>query len=297
MAKCADEVLDSVVAGERPTPRRQDTRLFDASVDWRRPLTPAMMLHLQRTVGNRAVAALLSNRDCMSPTTLVQRRCHCQGVCSCGKGRTDVAPDSENGHDAARERIAPSGARTIQRWQWPWEEEKTDQGDAEAWGTPGQESDPLDGGGGTGSSGGARLQRWFWPWETSDATSGGGQSGGGGASDSWEPADAGPPGGMPYEPPTALDEGPPEEENACYEPPNYSPADRSWTCKVSCNVDIIKEGAKCPATVPGAGSGASVKAACTAAKADANSKIPDGCKKRHCHGQCKGSQGSKGECR
>jgi hypothetical protein len=73
--------------------------------------------------------------------------------------------------------------------------------------------------------------------------------------------------------------------------------DRSWTCDAKCNVYPVEDGAKCPDRVLGTGSGASVDTACDAAKEDANSKVPAGCNKRHCHGPCKGSQGSKGQCR
>jgi hypothetical protein len=153
--------------------------------------------------------------------------------------------------------------------------------------------------------GNASVQRWTWPWETEDDTplGGGGESGGGGASGSWDAPDAGLPGGVPDVPSPAPDEGPlvcepdPEGENACYEPPNYSPADRSWTCSVTCNVYAVTPGAKCPERVSGTGSGASVKAACDDAKKDANNGVPAGCNKRHCDGPCDGSQGSKGRCR
>jgi len=64
----------------------------------------------------------------------------------------------------------------------------------------------------------------------------------------------------------------------------------SWTCDASCNVQQIDPGAQCPNRVTGRGSGTSSRAACTAAEKDANSKVPRGCYKRHCHCDCtKGS--------
>lgn len=136
-------------------------------------------------------------------------------------------------------------------------------------------------------SGNARVQRWAWPWETDEGPSGGGESGGGGSSESYA---------APDEEPLICEPGS-EEENACYEPPNYSPADRSWTCNATCNVYAVEDGATCPERVSGTGSGPSAEAACDAAKEDANSKVPAGCNKRHCHGPCRGSQGSRGQCR
>lgn len=64
-----------------------------------------------------------------------------------------------------------------------------------------------------------------------------------------------------------------------------------WTCDASCNVQQIDPGAQCPARVTGRGTGTSSRAACTAAERDANSKVPNGCYKQHCHCACtKGNQ-------
>jgi hypothetical protein len=59
-----------------------------------------------------------------------------------------------------------------------------------------------------------------------------------------------------------------------------------WTCDASCNVQQAKPGARCPDRVTGRGTGTSSESACAAAKQDANSKVPTGCYKRHCHCSC-----------
>lgn len=63
-----------------------------------------------------------------------------------------------------------------------------------------------------------------------------------------------------------------------------------WTCDASCNVQQIDPNATCPERVTGRGSDTTSRAACSAAERDANTKVPRGCYKRHCHCDCyKGS--------
>jgi hypothetical protein len=59
-----------------------------------------------------------------------------------------------------------------------------------------------------------------------------------------------------------------------------------WTCDASCNVQEDEPGATCPDRVTGRGTGPSSRQACLAAQRDANSKVPRGCHKRHCHCDC-----------
>jgi RHS repeat-associated protein len=58
---------------------------------------------------------------------------------------------------------------------------------------------------------------------------------------------------------------------------------RTYTCEVRCNVQKIDDCANCPDRVSGIGTGKTKEAACKAAQKDANSKVPRGCYKRHCH--------------
>jgi hypothetical protein len=59
-----------------------------------------------------------------------------------------------------------------------------------------------------------------------------------------------------------------------------------WTCDARCNVEEDEPGASCPNRVTGRGTGTSSRQACLAAQRDANSKVPRGCHKRHCHCDC-----------
>jgi hypothetical protein len=69
--------------------------------------------------------------------------------------------------------------------------------------------------------------------------------------------------------------------------PRGAPAPASkWTCDASCNVEQVDPGARCPDRVTGRGTGTSSQAACNAAKRDANSNVPRGCRKRHCNCRC-----------
>jgi hypothetical protein len=65
------------------------------------------------------------------------------------------------------------------------------------------------------------------------------------------------------------------------------PTTANWTCDASCNVQKIDPNASCPDRVTGMGSASTSRAACTAAERDANSKVPRGCYKRHCHCDCR----------
>jgi RHS repeat-associated protein len=58
---------------------------------------------------------------------------------------------------------------------------------------------------------------------------------------------------------------------------------RNHTCRVRCNVQQIDLNANCPDRVTGIGTGPNMDRACNAAEKDANSKVPRGCYKRHCH--------------
>ena len=58
---------------------------------------------------------------------------------------------------------------------------------------------------------------------------------------------------------------------------------KKFTCRVRCNVQQIDRDACCPDRVEGYGTGKTKEAACKAAQKDANSKVPRGCYKRHCH--------------
>jgi RHS repeat-associated protein len=58
---------------------------------------------------------------------------------------------------------------------------------------------------------------------------------------------------------------------------------KTYTCRVRCNVQQIDPKACCPDRVEGTGTGKTKEAACKAAQRDANSKVPRGCYKRHCH--------------
>ncbi len=72
-----------------------------------------------------------------------------------------------------------------------------------------------------------------------------------------------------------------------------SPLARKWGCEdVRCNVYPVREGAKCPDRVIGNSDYiySSQDEACTAAQRDANSKVPEGCNKRHCNCNTKCSQ-------
>jgi hypothetical protein len=68
-----------------------------------------------------------------------------------------------------------------------------------------------------------------------------------------------------------------------------------WTCDATCNLMQTNPGNDCSGPdgdgrVRGTGTASSSRAACTAAEKDANSKVPAGCYKRHCHCDCtKGS--------
>jgi hypothetical protein len=96
-----------------------------------RRLTPAMMLHLQRTVGNRTVAGLLSSRTRPAPTTPVQQRWQCVGTCGgCGGEGTMMASEEAVIDAAAIQRLPDGGDLAIQRWQWVWEEEEGGAGGA-----------------------------------------------------------------------------------------------------------------------------------------------------------------------
>ena len=64
-----------------------------------------------------------------------------------------------------------------------------------------------------------------------------------------------------------------------------------WKCDATCNLMQINPGADCSGPdgdgrVRGTGQGTSSRAACSAAERDANSKVPAGCYKRHCHCDC-----------
>ena len=72
-----------------------------------------------------------------------------------------------------------------------------------------------------------------------------------------------------------------------------SPLARKWGCEdVRCNVYPVREGAKCPDRVVGNAAYIydSYDEACKAAQRDANSKVPEGCNKRHCNCNTKCSQ-------
>ena len=58
---------------------------------------------------------------------------------------------------------------------------------------------------------------------------------------------------------------------------------KSYSCAVVCNVQQIDPCATCPDRVTGMGTGRTKDAACKAAQKDANSRVPRGCYKRHCH--------------
>ena len=58
---------------------------------------------------------------------------------------------------------------------------------------------------------------------------------------------------------------------------------KSYTCEVRCNVQQIDKCAVCPDRVTGVGVSNTRPGACVAAQKDANSKVPRGCYKRHCH--------------
>jgi len=60
-------------------------------------------------------------------------------------------------------------------------------------------------------------------------------------------------------------------------------ASRNFTCSVRCNVYQVNHCAPCPERVTGFGTGLTKQLACKAAEKDANSKVPGGCQKRHCH--------------
>ena len=74
-----------------------------------------------------------------------------------------------------------------------------------------------------------------------------------------------------------------EPETSCTGDPE--PVAR-WTCDASCNVQQIDPNKQCPDRVTGRGTGTSSRAACGAAERDANTKVPTGCYKRHCHCDC-----------
>jgi RHS repeat-associated protein len=56
-----------------------------------------------------------------------------------------------------------------------------------------------------------------------------------------------------------------------------------YTCEVRCNVQQIDPCAVCPDRVTGSATGNTKPKACAAAQKDANSRVPRGCYKRHCH--------------
>jgi RHS repeat-associated protein len=58
---------------------------------------------------------------------------------------------------------------------------------------------------------------------------------------------------------------------------------KSYSCQVVCNVQQIDPCADCPERVSGSASANTKDGACKAAQKDANSRVPRGCYKRHCH--------------
>ncbi|OGX05564.1 MAG: hypothetical protein A3G87_00340 [Omnitrophica bacterium RIFCSPLOWO2_12_FULL_50_11] len=61
---------------------------------------------------------------------------------------------------------------------------------------------------------------------------------------------------------------------------------RKWTCEARCNVHQLNRSAKCPDRVFGTGYGKTREDAWQAAVNNANSQVPRGCQKKHCHGPC-----------
>ncbi len=61
---------------------------------------------------------------------------------------------------------------------------------------------------------------------------------------------------------------------------------RRWMCAGSCNVQKIKKDACCPDRVSGVGYGSNEEEASKNMQRDANSKVPQGCYKRHCYPIC-----------
>jgi len=281
VTKLAHEQLDLEAFQHRLPPTRREQQQDVGSsvrlaVSEPRRLTPVMMLHLQRSVGNRAIAGLLSGPARPAPPTPVQRRCQCGGTCEdCGGDETRMAPEVPH-IDAAAQRIPHSGDLVIQRWQWPWEEEEGGAGgappqreptgseggaegtgpgssDTEAWGGGGS-SDSYDTGedygqgGAEGSGPGTDPGAWV---------GGGGESGGGGSSDSWD---------------------------------DDVEATGGWECTVDCYLERIDENHECTHESTGAASGygSNMGDACKAAKTAAAAQNPDpnNCKVKHCD-KCK----------
>lgn len=67
--------------------------------------------------------------------------------------------------------------------------------------------------------------------------------------------------------------------------PDSGPQARPWNCTASCNVEGTEPHCQ-NKRVTGSGRGSSQNEACLAAKSDANTKVPDGCYKRHCQCDC-----------
>lgn len=66
---------------------------------------------------------------------------------------------------------------------------------------------------------------------------------------------------------------------------DVEPARRRWTCNASCNLE--GSASQCQnQRVTGTGTGSNQDEACRAAKSDANTKVPEGCYKRHCQCDC-----------
>lgn len=175
MATVAHEQLDAEALQHRLTYTGREHQDVDSSVRLAlvepRALSPAMMLHLQRTVGNRALAGLLSTRARPAPATPVQRRHKCEEE----GGR--LAPEGPDIDAAAVQRLPHDGGLVIQRWQWPWEDEEDNAGGAG--GAPPQREP-------TGSEGSAEGSG---PGTDPEELGGGGESGGGGSSGSYDTDD------------------------------------------------------------------------------------------------------------
>ena len=61
---------------------------------------------------------------------------------------------------------------------------------------------------------------------------------------------------------------------------------RGWTCQATCNVQKIRQRAKCPPRTHGSASGSSQEEACRNAKRVATQAAPSGCYARHCQCRC-----------